>query len=124
MLTELFRQVHSRYSSLPVLGPILDGFAEWLFQQGYRRALVRRHLQGARHADAALHVHALVRWYHSGVDVRAKLPFLSAYMGHVSIASTEYYLHFVDELAAAASDRFVRHCGALVTPAATTGGPR
>lgn len=54
MLTELFRQVHSRYSSLPVLGPILDGFAEWLFQQGYRRALVRRHLRGARHADAAL----------------------------------------------------------------------
>lgn len=54
MLTELFRQVHSRYSSLPVLGPILDGFAEWLFQQGYRRALVRRHLQAARHVDAAL----------------------------------------------------------------------
>jgi hypothetical protein len=54
MLTELFRQVHSRYSSLPVLGPILDGFAEWLFQLGYRRALVRRHLQGAWHADAAL----------------------------------------------------------------------
>ena len=41
MLTELFRQVHSRYSSLPVVGPILGGFAEWLFQQGYRRALVR-----------------------------------------------------------------------------------
>ena len=54
MLTELFRQVHSRYSSLPVLGPILEGFAEWLFQQGYRRALVRRHLQAARHVDAAL----------------------------------------------------------------------
>ncbi len=54
MLTELFRQVHARYSSLPVLGPILDGFAEWLFQLGYRRALVRRHLQGAWHADAAL----------------------------------------------------------------------
>ncbi len=54
MLTELFPQVHSRYSSLPVLGPILDGFAEWLFQQRYRRALVRRHLRAARHVDAAL----------------------------------------------------------------------
>lgn len=54
MLTELFPQVHSRYSSLPVLGPILDGFAEWLLRQGYRRALVRRHLRGARRADAAL----------------------------------------------------------------------
>ena len=69
-------------------------------------------------------VHALLRWYRSGVDVRAKLAFLATYMGHVSIASTEYYLHFVDELAAAASERFVRHCGALVTPATTTGGPR
>jgi integrase len=58
------------------------------------------------------------------VDVQTKLPFLAAYMGHVSIASTEYYLHFVDELAAAASDRFARHCGALVKPAATTGDAR
>jgi integrase len=71
-----------------------------------------------------LAVHALLRWYRSGVDVQTKLPFLAAYMGHVSIASTEYYLHFVDELAAAASDRFARHCGALVKPAATTGDAR
>jgi len=69
-------------------------------------------------------VHALRRWYRSGVDVQAKLPFLAAYMGHVSIASTEYYLHFVDELAAAASDRFARHCGALVRPTAATRGAR
>lgn len=54
MLTELFRQVHPRYSSLPVLGPILDGFAEWLLRQGYSRTLVRRHLRGARRADVAL----------------------------------------------------------------------
>lgn len=78
-------------------------------------------VQDFRHTFA---VHALLRWYRSGVDVRTKLAFLAAYMGHVSIASTEYYLHFVDELAAAASERFVRHCGALVTPVATTGGPR
>jgi integrase len=58
------------------------------------------------------------------VDVRAKLPFLAAYMGHVSIASTEYYLHFVDELAAAASDRFASHCAALVRSTATTRGAR
>lgn len=74
-----------------------------------------------RHAFA---VHALLRWYRSGVDVRVKLPFLAAYMGHVSIASTEHYLHFVDELAAAASDRFASHCGALVRSTATTRGAR
>lgn len=64
-----------------------------------------------RHAFA---VRALLRWYRSGMDVQAKLPFLAAYMGHVSIVSTEYYLPFVEDLATSASERFARHCGALV----------
>ena len=62
-------------------------------------------------------VHALLRWYHSGADVQSKLPFLSAYMGHVSVVSTEYYLHFIEQLASAASDRFAKSCGELVTQA-------
>ena len=69
--------------------------------------------------------HALLRWYRNGEDVQAKLPILSAYMGHVSIASTQYYLHLIDPLAAAASARFARHCAGLVTlPAVVTGGER
>ena len=60
-------------------------------------------------------VRALLRWYHAGADVQAKLPLLAIYMGHVSIVSTQYYLRFVDELAAVASDRFAEQCGALVT---------
>jgi len=51
-------------------------------------------------------VTALLRWYRAGIDVQAKLPCLAAYMGHVSIVSTAYYLHFVEPLAAAASARF------------------
>jgi integrase len=66
-----------------------------------------------RHAFA---VHALLRWYRAGVDLQAKLPLLATYMGHVSIASTEYYLRFVPELAIAASDRFCSRYGALVQP--------
>lgn len=66
-----------------------------------------------RHSFA---VNALLRWYRAGADVRAKLPLLATYMGHVSIASTEYYLHFVDELASHASDRFDAHYGAIVVP--------
>jgi integrase/recombinase XerD len=58
---------------------------------------------------------ALLRWYRQGLDVQAKLPWLATYMGHVSIASTQYYLAFVEPLRAAASARFARHCGALVT---------
>ena len=60
-------------------------------------------------------VRALLRWYHAGDDVQAKLPLLAIYMGHVSIVSTQYYLRFVDELAALASDRFARRCSAVVT---------
>ncbi len=75
-----------------------------------------------RHSFA---VRALLRWYQAGADVQAKLPLLATYMGHVSIASTEYYLPFVADLAAAAGERFERYAGGLVTPApARQGGDR
>lgn len=51
-------------------------------------------------------VHALLRWYRSGVELQSRLPHLATYMGHVSIVSTERYLHFVEQLASAASGRF------------------
>ena len=69
-------------------------------------------------------VNALLRWYHAGLDVQAKLPFLAAYMGHVSIVSTAYYLQFVEPLAAAASARFADHCGDVVTGPTVGGGAR
>ena len=69
-------------------------------------------MRSRRHTFA---VHALLRWYHGGADPQAKLPFLSTYMGHVSPVSTAYYLPFVSALAEAASLRFLRTCGALVT---------
>jgi integrase len=65
---------------------------------------------------------ALLRWYRSGAEVQAKLPLLATYMGHVSIASTEYYLRFVEPLGVSASERFARHCGDLVTTQISTGG--
>jgi len=65
------------------------------------------HTRDLRHTHA---VHALLRWYRAGVDVQAKLPALAIAMGHVSIASTAYYLAFLEPVAAAASARFARHC--------------
>ena len=38
-----------------------------------------------------------------GEDVQAKLPILATYMGHVSIVSTQYYLHLIEPVAAAAT---------------------
>ncbi len=64
-----------------------------------------------RHSFA---VQALLRWYRDGADVQSNLPKLAMYMGHVSIVSTAYYLHFVPALAEFASDRFEKSFGSLV----------
>jgi hypothetical protein len=48
MLLKLYPRVHRRYTSLPVLGPILDGFGTWLLQQGYSTDCVREHFCAAR----------------------------------------------------------------------------
>jgi integrase/recombinase XerD len=61
-------------------------------------------------------VNALLRWYRAGVDVEAKLPLLATYLGHGSALSTHYYLHFIEPLRTAASDRFANHYGELVSP--------
>lgn len=59
-------------------------------------------------------VHALLRWYRGGVELQSRLPQLATYMGHVSIVSTEKYLHFVADLSAAVSARFASHAARLV----------
>lgn len=58
-----------------------------------------------RHAFA---VHRLSRWYAQGVDLHARLPWLSAYMGHVDIIGTESYLHTTPELLDLAGSRLRR----------------
>lgn len=58
-----------------------------------------------RHAFA---VHRLTDWYRTGVDIQAKLPWLSAYMGHVDVLGTEAYLAATPDLMQFASQRFHR----------------
>ena len=65
----------------------------------------RPRIHDLRHSFA---VQALMRWYRDGADVQSNLPKLAMYMGHVSIASTIYYLRFIPALAALASERFER----------------
>lgn len=59
-------------------------------------------------------LHALLRWYRQGIDVQAKLPSLTAYMGHASIVSTQYYLTLFEAEAHEAADRFARHAAPLL----------
>ena len=65
---------------------------------------------------------ALLRWYRDGLDVQAKLPVLAVYMGHVSVASTQYYLSFFEPFAQAASERFAQHCSSFVCAGVEGGG--
>lgn len=71
----------------------------------------RPRIHDLRHSFA---LQALLRWYREGADVQSRLPHLALYMGHVSIVSTAYYLHWVPELAAIASDRFESRFGHLL----------
>lgn len=69
-----------------------------------------------RHSFA---VNALLRWYRAGTDVDAKLPLLATYLGHGSALSTHHYLHFIEPMRVAASERFARLYGTLVIPPAS-----
>jgi integrase/recombinase XerD len=59
-----------------------------------------------RHAFA---VHRLTAWANEGVDVHAKLPWLSAYLGHQNVLGTEVYLKATTQLLELASNRFEQH---------------
>jgi integrase len=63
-------------------------------------------LHDLRHRFA---ITTLIRWYGDGQDVERRLPVLSAYLGHVEVRNTYWYLSACPELLAAAKDRLERH---------------
>ena len=66
-----------------------------------------------RHAFA---VHRLTAWANEGADIHAKLPLLSAYLGHQNIIGTEVYLKATPQLLELASHRFEQHLHDARTP--------
>ena len=85
-------------------GNLRDAFADILRGAGLppRSRHGGPRLGDLRHTFA---VATLVTWYRDGVDVQARLPLLSTYLGHVSPASTYWYLSAAPELLAAAGMR-------------------
>jgi integrase len=73
-------------------------------------------LHDVRHTFA---VTTLLDWYRDGLDVQARLPLLSTWLGHVDPASTYWYLHAVPELLAHATDRLEARTTASTTASAT-----
>ncbi len=63
-------------------------------------------LHDFRHAFAG---NRLVSWYKSGADVQRLLPKLSAYLGHVSLSSTQRYLTMTPALLQEACRRFEQY---------------
>lgn len=60
-------------------------------------------LHSCRHSFA---IHRLMKWYKTEKDINSKLPYLSTYMGHVDITSTQDYLQATNELLQEGCKRF------------------
>lgn len=69
----------------------------------------RPRLHDLRHTFATKTV---VRWYREGLDVQARLPLLSTYLGHVNPSQTYWYLTATPELMQLAERRARRALGA------------
>ncbi len=66
----------------------------------------RPRLHDLRHRFALL---TLLHWYREGQDVQRLLPVLSAFLGHVQISDTYWYLSACPELMEAAKERLEHH---------------
>jgi integrase/recombinase XerD len=80
------------------------GFLEMVRRAGLesRSASCRPRPHDLRHSFA---VRTLINWYREGIDVEARLPRLSTYLGHVHPANTYWYLSGAPELFALAAQR-------------------
>lgn len=76
-------------------------------------------LHDLRHTFA---VTTLLQWYRAGLDVQARLPALSTWLGHISPASTYWYLQAAPELLALAAERLDHPVPS--TPAGALSWPR
>jgi integrase/recombinase XerD len=90
--------------------PVLERLADLAFAQltaslGLRTADRQPRIHDLRHTFA---VRQLLAWHRDGADVNAKMPVLSAYLGHVSPAGTYWYLTAVPELMELAAARLTR----------------
>ncbi|MEN8182710.1 MAG: tyrosine-type recombinase/integrase [Myxococcota bacterium] len=95
------------------------------FRRVLRLAGIQHHGRGEgprlhdlRHSFAVLRMFA---WYEQGQDLRAKLPLLATYLGHVGVSTSQVYLHMTQDLAEGVTRRHEQRFGHLIT-AAPEGG--
>ena len=123
-LQERFAICEDRRPTAPLLCNRSRGWRPYTgtgLRQGIMHLFDQADVRDAQHRRPRVHdlrhsfaVQALVRLYRRGEDIQSRLPHLALYMGHVSVASTAYYLHLIPTLAALASERFAHRCGHLI----------
>jgi integrase len=86
-----YKNVHNRFHRLTQTAGLVP-----------RSATCRPRIHDLRHTFA---VTTLLGWYRSGVDVQARLPLLSTYLGHVHPGCTYWYLTATPELMQTAARR-------------------
>ena len=98
-----------RHSSSPPAARLLVNTADYVFASLVKAVGIPPGPEGraARLHDFrhSLAVKTLLEWYRAGVDVQARLPVLSTWLGHISPASTYWYLQAAPELLALAAER-------------------
>jgi len=96
-------RLRSRYASTALSAPLLPGGGNGRLTYGQSRAAFRTLCRRCGlHGDPPPRLHDLrhnfaccciTRWRRTGKDVQALLPVLAGAMGHVSIFSTQFYVH-------------------------------
>lgn len=76
-----------------------------------RNARYQPRLHDLRHTFA---VHRVLAWYRNGQDVQRLLPGLATHLGHINLASTQWYLTMTPELLAEASTRFGSYAAEVI----------
>ncbi len=89
--------------------PLTDCMVRWTFVKLSRQIKIRGpaassgpRLHDLRHRFA---VRTLLTWYRAGVDVEARMPVLSTYLGHAHVTDTYWYLSAAPELLALTAAR-------------------
>ncbi len=99
-----FINSHGRRCTYQAVSPTFRGLLRRVGLRGPAGEAGPR-IHDLRHSFA---VRRLTGWYEEGVDVQAKLPLLSTYLGHSSVLATEVYLTVTAELLHQATQRFYR----------------
>lgn len=82
-----------------------ETFLRLVYSAGLGKRRPRPTIHDLRHTFA---IQTVLGWYRDDVDVEARLPMLSTYLGHVGPSSTYWYLTAVPELLEAATIRLER----------------